>query len=310
MSLVSIVIPIYNEQENIENLLKRICAIDVDKEVILVNDGSSDNSEQVIRSNLDKYPEVRLISLSRNMGQSTALACGFDHAQSEYIVMMDGDLQNHPEDVIPLLEKIQHDRLDCVSGRRKKRVETNPFRKFPSKVANKLIRKAVGCEVKDMGGMNIMRAQAVKGINLKNGYHRIIPALIHIQGGSVSEIDIKHDKRVWGVSKYTTISRIFEVLFDIILLWFKTSSKSRPLYVFGKISLITLITSIVIFIFLLIQRQFYGIDMGTRPLFIIDVILFLSSLGFFSLGVLTELIQDLQMRVSQRAYMIKYDSAD
>ena len=306
---LSITIPIYNEEESIPSLLDRIAKTDMgcEFELILINDGSKDKSDEVIRKNLSKYPFLRYLSLARNMGQSTALSCGFHNAKGDYVIMMDGDLQNLPEDIPMLLAEIEKG-YDLVSGQRKKRQEVNPHRKLPSKIANFLIRRVTNCQVKDMGGMNILRGDIAREIDVKNGYHRIIPALVHLRGGKVHEIPIRHDKRHAGVSKYTTLSRSIEVMFDIMLLWFRTASKARPIYTFGKASIFFLISSLFIFLVLLYQRQFLGMDMGSRPLFIIDVIMFVTSLGLFSVGLIIELLNDLSPSRSKVPYIISFDS--
>lgn len=308
---LSITIPIYNEEESIESLLERVsnAGINCDFELLLINDGSQDKSDEVIKRNLEKYPFLRYLSLARNMGQSTALSCGFHNSLGEYVVMMDGDLQNLPEDIPLLLEEIEKG-YDLVSGRRTNRQEVNPSRKLPSKIANFLIRRVTHCEVKDMGGMNIVRGDIAREIDVKNGYHRIIPALVHLRGGKVHEIPIRHDKRHAGVSKYTTLSRSIEVMFDILLLWFRTASKARPIYTFGKASIFFLVSSLFIFLVLLYQRQFMDMDMGSRPLFIIDVIMFVTSLGLFSVGLIIELLNDLSPPSDKVPYIVSFDSKD
>lgn len=309
----SVIIPIYNEEESLPALFKRFEGVEalLDQEIILVNDGSKDNSEKIIKDYLSnpqrKLKKLRLISLAINQGQSIALACGIKNSKGNYVVMMDGDLQNFPEDVPAVVNKAKEG-FQAVSGQRLNRKEGNSFRKFPSKVANKLIRKVTGCKVKDMGGMNCIQGDIARELIIKKGFHRIIPALVHMRGGRTTEIPVQHDKRMAGVSKYTTISRTIEVVFDIILLWFKSASKSRPIYIFGKISFVFGLLSALIFLFLVYERQFNGVDMGNRPLFIIDVIMFLTSLGVISVGIITELLSDLSLQNSEESYVVNFDS--
>lgn len=317
MYRISLVIPIFNEDESLPDLLRRLEGVKElhEEEIIIVDDGSKDESLRILKEYLNSTKRLlrnfRLISLAVNQGQSIALSCGISKSKGKFVVMMDGDLQNFPEDVCTLVQKGEEG-FQAVSGRRANRKENNAFRKFPSKVANKLLRSVTGCKVKDMGGMNCIQGDIARSLTIKKGFHRIIPALVHMRGGRTIEVPIQHDKRRAGVSKYTTFNRSVEVLFDIILLWFESTSKSRPIYVFGKLSVIFALFSFFVFCYLLFERQFYGIDMGTRPLFIIDVIVFLTSLGVLALGIVTELISDLALRIDQKRednFVLAFDSS-
>lgn len=307
---ISIVTPMYNEEESVHEFITRIqkAMQGQSYELIVVNDGSRDNTGEILKEYAKTDSNIRYLSLARNRGQSAAVYCGFQHSRGKYVVMMDGDLQNLPEDIMSLVIKIRQGH-DLVSGRREDRKESFIVRKLPSQAANWLIRKVTGCTVKDMGGFKCLQGDIARSINIKSGYHRLLPALVHSMGGECVEVNVRHDKRFAGVSKYGTLSRAIDVFFDILLLWLSNASKSRPLYFFGKISVGFLFSSFLIFVLLIIERQFFGKDMGTRPLFIIDIMIFLTGLGVMATGFIIELLSDMAWsQDGRRPYVVRYDS--
>lgn len=306
---ISIVTPMYNEEGCVANFYERVSEAlkEQSYEIVIVNDGSTDQTGDLLREISSKDFKVRYIELSRNRGQSYAVYCGFQHSIGKYVVMMDGDLQNRPEDIMILVDKIREG-YDLVSGKRGNRKDAET-RKLPSRIANWLLRKATGCEVRDMGGFKCLRGDIARSLRIRSGYHRLLPALVHTMGGATHEITVGHDERLTGVSKYGTLSRAIDVIFDILMLWFQNTSKSRPLYFFGKLGAICFALSFLIFGWLLYERQFHGVAMGARPLFMIDVILFLTSVGLVGLAFVTEQISDIQMGVDDRKpYIVKFDS--
>lgn len=307
---VSVVAPMYNEEKCVHEFVSRVITslAEVSFEIILVDDGSTDKTARMLDGLSKGDKRIRYISLSRNRGQSMAVYCGFQHSSGKYVVMMDGDLQNRPEDILTLVEKAKEG-FDLVSGLRSGRKESLLIRRIPSMVANWLIRSATGCQVKDMGGFKCLKGDVARNIHFRNGYHRLLPALTHTMGGSTTEIPVEHAERAGGVSKYGTVSRMIDVVFDIIMLWFLNASKSRPLYLFGKLSIIQLFFSGIIFIWLLVSKFVYGEDIGGRPLFFLDLVLFGTGLLTMCMGILSELIVEIHGGFrDSKPYIVKYDS--
>lgn len=306
---ISVVTPMFNEEDCVLEFYNRVTESlkDQSYELIIVDDGSTDKTKEILLDLSKKDNRLRYLSLARNRGQSYAVYCGFQHTKGEHVIMMDGDLQNLPEDIMVLVEK-SREGYSLVSGFRSNRKDADS-RKLPSKLANLLIRKATGCEVRDMGGFKCLKGNLAREIRIRNGYHRLLPALVHTMGGSTVEVGVRHDARHAGVSKYGTLSRAIDVFFDILMLWFQNTSKNRPLYLFGKISVLFLSLSAFIFLWLIFERQFHGIDMGTRPLFMIDIIFFLTGLGTMATALITEQISDIQNGIDDRKpYIVGYDS--
>lgn len=234
---ISVVIPVYNEEQAVRILIERICKALQDNtfEIIIVNDGSTDNTGQILQEISSKDGRIRYLAFACNMGQSDALYCGFRYSRGHYVVMMDGDLQNPPEDITALVEKAQQG-YDLVSGERNKRQDSFLIRKLPSIFANWFISKAMGCEFKDMGGMNCLRGDIARKIVIRKGYHRLIPVIVHCMGGRTTEVPVHHAPRTTGVSKYGFFGRSLEVIIDVFVLWI--TYRVRPIYFFGKSSLI------------------------------------------------------------------------
>lgn len=234
---ISVVIPVYNEEQAVGILIERICkALQHSTfEIIIVNDGSTDSTGQILQEISSEDGRVRYLAFACNMGQSDALYCGFQHSRGRYVVMMDGDLQNPPEDIIALVEKTQQG-YDLVSGERNKRQDSFLIRKLPSIFANWFISKAMGCKFRDMGGMNCLRGDIARKIVIKKGYHRLIPAIVHCMGGRTAEMPVSHAPRTTGASKYGFFGRSLEVMIDVFVLWI--TYRVRPIYFFGKCSLL------------------------------------------------------------------------
>jgi glycosyltransferase involved in cell wall biosynthesis len=309
MPELSVVIPMYNEADTVIKLIERLekSLEGISYEVIFINDSSTDDTLKRLQQNINNT-RLRVISLSRNRGQTVALSCGFEHSNGRYIAMMDGDLQNFPEDLSVLLNEIKLTRSDLISGRRMNRQDSR-LRKLPSWFANWLIRKVTGCKVKDMGGINIMKGEYASKLHLRNGYHRLIPALIYSSGGKTREVEVRHAPRLSGVSKYKTISRMIDVIFDIIFLWFVNSSKSRPLYLLGKFSVAQFIISFIVLCYLLYERQVMNIQMGNRPVFALSILFIISGFITMIFAILAELIiENLHNSKKTRKYSVEYDS--
>ncbi|WP_319777564.1 glycosyltransferase family 2 protein [Maridesulfovibrio sp.] len=287
---VSIVTPMHNEEGCVREFHKRITAalqgMNTTYEILLVNDGSTDSTESIIRELAANDPNLKGVMLARNRGQCTAIYAGIQESKGCYVVIMDGDLQHKPEEVPSLIEEIRKG-YDLVSGCRTNRGESMIKRKLPSKIANYLMRATSGCQVKDMGGLSVLKGKLARSMTLREGQHRLIPALVYGMGGSTSEVPISAPPRFAGESHYG-LSRSIDVLFDIVMLWFQSSFKQRPIYLFGRISLVMFMIASLIMVWLLYQKVFFGVHMGTRPPFLGCILLYLSSLGFMSTGFILE----------------------
>ncbi len=297
---VSIVTPMHNEELCVREFHRRMSAVlrgmGVSHEIILVNDGSTDKTPEIIRELSASDPNLVGVFLARNRGQCTAIFAGIQHSCGRYVVIMDGDLQHPPEEVPKLIEKIREG-YDLVKGMRQKRQESLVLRRVPSLIANYLMRATSKCDIHDMGGLSIIKGEVARGMKLREGQHRLIPALVYGQGGAVCEVPTSAPPRFAGKSHYG-IGRSVDVLFDIVLLWFQNSYKQRPVYLFGRISLWLFMVASLIMCWLLYGKLFLGEHMGTRPPFLGAVLLYLSSLGFMSTGLILELLVNTHDAVS------------
>jgi len=211
---LSVVVPLFNEEQNVKHLHKAISRAlkDINAEIIFVDDGSFDATVNEVLQIQDS--NLKLVKFTRNYGQTSAMAAGIEHAVGEYIVTLDGDLQNDPSDIPPMLARIKKENLDLIAGRRKNRKDGLWLRKIPSIIANKLIRKSTGVHISDLGcSLKIFKAKIAKKLELYGELHRFIPILASMYGAKIAEIDVKHHARKYGASKYG-ISRTIRVLSD------------------------------------------------------------------------------------------------
>ena len=284
----------HDEELCVEEFVRRVdavlAALGRPYEIVVVSDGSTDRTEELIRSLLPRHPRLRGIFLSRNMGQCLAIDAGIQESRGEYVIVMDGDLQHLPEE-IPLLVHEMDKGFALVSGSRGQRRESLLLRRLPSRIANWLLRRVSGCPIRDMGGFKCMRGDLARSLRLRAGQHRLFPALIWQRGGSVGEVTVSAPDRFAGKSHYG-LGRSLDVLFDVVMLWFQSSFKSRPIYLFGRISLLLLAADCVIMPWLLFDKFFRGVDMGTRPPFMVAIMLFLAALFVMASGFILELLSD------------------
>jgi glycosyltransferase involved in cell wall biosynthesis len=290
---LSILIPIFNEEESISPLYDRlITALKKTRrpyEVIFIDDGSSDSSLEMLLDISKKNPNVKVISLSRNFGQTAALSAGIDFSSGEILIPMDGDLQNDPEDILSLLQKIEEG-YDVVSGWRKTRKDPFFTRRFPSMVANKIISSIGGVRLHDYGCMlKAYKRDILKNIRLYGEMHRFIPLYAHWIGARVSEIPVNHFPRRSGSSKYG-LSRIFKVALDLMVVKFLLSYSQKPIYVFGGIGLLMMLGAILSGGYAIYLKIFKGISFILTPLPLLSVLLLM--LGFLSIlmGFLAEIL--------------------
>ena len=290
-NLISIVVPIYNESENITLLINEIFDVmgkhKLDFELIIVNDGSVDNTINVLETiSLEK--QLIVINLRKNYGQTAALAAGFDNSNGEIIVTLDGDLQNDPNDIPNLITKI-NEGYDLICGWRFERKDKLINRRIPSKIANRLIGKVTGIFLHDYGcSLKAFKREIIKDIKLYGELHRFLPVLANIEGAKIKEIKVNHRKRKYGYSKYG-IDRTFRVLMDLLTVWFMNKFLTRPMYVFGFIGIISIISSFIISSYLVVLK-FLGENIGNRPLLMFALILGIAGVQLFSFGLLGELL--------------------
>jgi len=288
---LSLVIPLYNEAANIPALCQEIraCLKDLDYEVLLVDDGSSDTSFDLLCQEAENDLRFKVIGLRRNFGQSAALAAGFDMATGTVIVTMDGDLQNDPADIPRLLSKLDEG-YDVVSGWRKDRKDLLVSRRIPSLLANRLISTMTGVQLHDYGcTLKVYRREVLGELNLYGELHRFIPALASQSGARLTELPVNHRPRTAGVSKYG-IDRTTRVLLDLVTVKFLLKYATRPMQLFGKWGLYCWAFAAVSGLATLSMKWFDGLSMNRNPLLILTAFLLFSGVHFLALGLLAELI--------------------
>lgn len=289
---ISIVIPVYNEEENIEPLYSRLKktleSLKEDYEIIFVDDGSNDGTLELLEDIQRNDSHVLILSLRRNFGQTAAFAAGFDFARGGVIITMDADLQNDPEDIPRLLELIKD--YDLVSGWRKERKDPFFTRRLPSMIANWLISKVTGVRLHDYGcSLKAYRKDIVKNLRLYGEMHRFIPAIASWYGVRIAEVPVKHHPRLKGKSKYG-LTRTFKVLLDLVTVKFLQSFSTKPIQFFGPIGLLSTFTGFVVLFYLTLLKFFKNVSIGGRPLLILGVLLIIVGVQFIGMGLIGEML--------------------
>jgi glycosyltransferase involved in cell wall biosynthesis len=289
---VSIVVPVFNEVENVPFLYLALSAA-MDRtgyswEVVFVDDGSTDGTASVLRALHARETAVRVVELRRNFGQTAAMAAGFDHACGKIIITMDGDLQNDPNDIPRLIDRLDEG-YDVVSGWRVNRQDGFWLRRLPSQVANRLISRTTGTRLHDYGcTLKAYRRQVINELRLYGEMHRFIPALLGGNGARVAELPVAHHARRYGRSKYG-ISRTIRVVLDLLLVKFSLSFLTKPLQIFGLVGLLTFLPGMAICIYLVFARILLAQGLADRPLFLLGILLAVLGAQFVSLGILAEI---------------------
>ena len=235
---LSIIIPIFNEEDNIEPLYEKLKNVleklNYNFEVLFINDGSIDKSAEKIRVIIERDKRVKLVNFRRNFGQTAAMMAGIDFSAGDVIIPMDGDLQNDPEDIPKLLERLGEG-YDVCSGWRKDRKDNFLIRTVPSRIANFLISKVSGVHLHDYGcSLKAYKKEVIKDVRLYGEMHRFIPVYAHLHGAKVTEVPVKHHPRIHGKSKYGLI-RTFKVILDLMLIKFLSNYSYAPIYFFGRL---------------------------------------------------------------------------
>ncbi len=290
---LSVVVPLFNEEGSVPLLVEKLLAalrpLARPFQLVLVDDGSRDGTQAVLRDLTTRVPELVAVLLRRNYGQTAAMAAGFDASSGEVIVTLDGDLQNDPADIPLLLARLEQDGLDLVSGWRHQRQDGAFNRLLPSLVANRLIARVTGVNLHDYGcSLKAYRREVLTDMNLYGELHRFLPALAFIEGARIGEVKVSHHPRRFGRSHYG-IDRTFRVLMDLLTVWFMKRFLTRPMHVFGFAGLLSLGAGLAIAGWLVGEKLLLGTDIGNRPLLLMAVVAILSGVQIFCFGLLAEL---------------------
>lgn len=302
---LSVVVTVYNEEENIKPLVERITDAlhGIDYELIYVDDGSRDGTLAALYAL--QHPRLTVVSFRKNYGQSLALMAGIDQARGEFIATMDGDLQNDPTDIPHMLALAEKENWDMVAGERLNRRDGILLRKIPSWIANYIIRNTSGVHLRDYGcALKVLRAEVAKDMGLYGELHRFIPVLVSLEGGRITQVPVKHHARQFGQSKYG-LSRTFKVMSDLLLMLFFKRYMQKPMHLFGNSGLALLGIGILINLYLLVLKLL-GHDIWGKPLMILGLMLVLAGVQFITIGIVVEI----QMRTyfesqQKRPYRIR-----
>ena len=305
--MISVIIPIFNEEENINKLSKSITEAlsDIDYEVLFINDGSTDNSENEILKLSSTDTKIKLVNLRRNYGQTAAMQAGFDLSTGTIVIPMDGDLQNDPKDIPKLIEKI-NEGYDVVSGWRKIRSDKKLTRILPSKIANMIISKISGIHLHDYGcTLKAYRKEILEDIKLYGEMHRFIPIYASWEGAKVTEIPVNHHPRIAGKTKYG-LSRIPRVILDLLVIRFFDKSLDRPIHLFGQFGLLMFLIAFLLFFMALFLKIFMKISFILTPLPLLVVFFSMSGLLCIFLGLVAEIQSRIYFESKNRpSYLIK-----
>jgi len=305
MKKLSLVVPMMNEEENVEPLFKAVreALVDIDYEFILVDDGSTDRTVEKMKELADE--RTKILVFTRNSGQTQAMAAGIEAAEGELIATIDGDLQNDPSDIPLMIEKLENEEWDVVAGRRLKRQDGMFLRKVPSKIANYIIRRSTGVYLNDYGcTLKVYRSAVAKNLGLYGELHRFIPVLAKMYGAKIVEMDVKHHARIHGTSKYG-LGRTFKVISDLLLMLFMQKYRTRPMHLFGGLGVASFGSGMMINFYLLILKL-TGEDIGHRPLLTLGIVLVITGIQLITTGFIAELIMRTYYESQgKRAYNIK-----
>jgi glycosyltransferase involved in cell wall biosynthesis len=289
---ISIVIPAFNEADSLPELISRIANVGQEMkktfEIVIVDDGSRDNTLEVLRNLKKEHKNLRVISFRRNYGKSAALSQAFKAAEGQYIITMDADLQDDPDEIPNLINKIETDDLDLVSGWKKKRYD--PLSKtLPSKLFNRVTSLLTGIRIHDFNcGLKAYRNAVIKDLTIYGELHRFLPVLAHWNGFRVGEIAVQHHPRKYGKTKFG-LSRFFNGFFDLLTVLFITRFQSSPLHIFGMLGLISVFLGLVIELYLTVL-WFMGEGIRNRPLFFLGILGIIVGVQFIVFGLLGEMI--------------------
>lgn len=303
---ISIIIPLLNEEKNLELLQQEISALYgvlSSCEIIYIDDGSQDRSLSILKGIQQRDARVKIISFRRNYGQTAAMGAGVKYAVGDAIIFLDADLQNDPKDIPLLLQKLEEG-YDVVSGWRKNRHDEF-FRVLFSQIANKMIAKITGVKLNDYGcTLKAYRSEIIKNIDFYGEVHRLLPAYASWYGAKVTEVAVNHRSRIHGSSKYG-FSRIFKVLMDLLVAKFLIGYSAKPIYFFGALGIISFIIGLFSFIVAVVLR-FFGTSLIQTPLLWLTVMMFVLGMQFISIGLIADLILRSYYHKEHSTYSIKH----
>jgi glycosyltransferase involved in cell wall biosynthesis len=306
---ISIIIPLYNEEDNVPDLIPRLESVleslKRSYEVLLIDDGSSDRTWELLKQFRKNNAKLRLVRFRKNFGQTAAMKAGFDLSRGNIVITMDGDLQNDPDDIAHLIAKSEEG-YDIVSGWRFPRHDPFISRRLPSIIANWIISLSTNVKLHDYGcTLKAFKAEVAKNLDLYGEMHRFIPALASWMGVTVSEVKVKHHPRLKGKSKYG-ISRTLRVILDLITVKFLLSYATKPIQIFGLVGLVSGFFGFVIGLYLAFVRLFMHHPIGGRPLLLLAVLLIFTGFQFVTLGLLAEIqIRTYHESQKKSIYVIK-----
>jgi glycosyltransferase involved in cell wall biosynthesis len=294
MPELSLVIPVYNEEENLPILMEAICAslqpLNRDWEVIFVDDGSTDRSVDVLKRLVEANSEhARAVIFRRNFGQTAAIAAGIDHSRGSIIILLDADLQNDPADIPMLLDKLDEG-YDLVSGWRKDRQDNKFTRTIPSNIANGLISRVTGVHLHDYGcTLKVYRHDALEGFRLYGEMHRFIPVFAHSVGAKITELPVHHHARKFGKAKYG-LERTIKVILDLFTVKFLLDYSHKPMRLFGGTGITLMFFSFIMLLSLFIRKLVEGVPILTSPIFSLGVMFFILGFQSILMGLIAELL--------------------
>jgi glycosyltransferase involved in cell wall biosynthesis len=291
---LSLVIPVYNEEQNLPALSEAIhsalAAYPFEWEVIFVDDGSQDKSLDVLQELVAKDPQhARIVSFRRNFGQTAAIAAGIDHSTGEIVVMLDADLQNDPADILMMIDKL-NEGYDVVSGYRKDRKDKFITRTIPSRIANGLISRVTGVHLHDYGcTLKAYRREVLDNVRLYGEMHRFIPVYAHAIGARITEVSVQHHPRKFGKTSYG-LERTLKVILDLLTVKFLLSYSAKPIYLFGGAGVSLMLLSAITLLVLLVRRIFFSISVLASPFFQMSVMFFILGFQSILMGLIAELL--------------------
>ncbi len=305
--MFSIVIPVYNEEDSLVELVDRIHAatkaLEKPFEIVFVNDGSTDKSQQVIEALSAQYSYIRFITFRKNFGKSAALSAGFKHVKYRIVFTMDADLQDDPMEIPRFLEEIENG-YDLVTGWKENRLDPKE-KTIPSKLFNAMTSKMSGLKLNDYNcGFKCYKKEVLDEIDLYGELHRFVPFLAHKKGFKVKEIPVLHHERKHGVSKFGW-ERYARGFFDLLTVVFITNYINRPMHLFGGIGSLFFIAGLAIFSYLFFGRWIFGESIGSSPLFAITIFLLGAGVQIFIVGMLSELIVHNKERDKKKSYSVE-----
>jgi glycosyltransferase involved in cell wall biosynthesis len=290
---ISVVVPVLNEEESLpilhQRLSEALAGTGYSYEIIIVDDGSTDRSFEIMQELQARDEHLRVVRFRRNYGQTAAFSAGFDRACGDVVITIDADLQNDPADIPALMDKMAEG-YDVVSGWRVDRQDRFLDRRLPSIVANSMIRWTTGVEIHDNGcSLKAYRCEVLQDVRLYGEMHRFLPALAYAAGGRVAEIPVQHHPRRYGKAKYG-LSRTLKVFLDIIAVRFLMSYSTRPIHIFGLLGLLCFAGGTAILLYLTIVRLFLLQPIADRPLMLLGILLTMLGVQLVTTGLLAELV--------------------